>query len=60
MKIYFQNKVARLKRRNHGNSCKRCPFIKMPCNCPWNTSTIVDCYGKGHWIDGESPDIFCL
>jgi hypothetical protein len=32
----------------------------MPCNCPWNTSTIVDCYGKGHWIDGESPDIFCL
>lgn len=59
MKIYFRNKAAKLKRYNHGNSCKRCPFFKILDNCPWHTSTpIVDCYGKGHWVDGESLDIF--
>lgn len=58
MKINFRNKSARLKLSSSVETCKRCPFIKMPCKCPWNTSTIIDCYGKGHWIDGESLDIF--
>jgi hypothetical protein len=60
MKIYFRNKAARLKRYTEGsNSCKRCPFFKMPAdNCPWGTSTIVDCYDQGHWVYGELLDIF--
>ena len=60
MKIYFKNKSARLKRYNHGNSCGRCPFFKILDNCPWNKSTNIDCYGKGHWVYGESLDIFRL
>jgi hypothetical protein len=58
MKIYFRNKAARLKRHNHGNSCGRCPFFRPIILCPWNTSATVDCYGKGHWVDGEFIDIF--
>lgn len=58
MKIYFRNKAARLKRRNEDYSCERCPFFKILDDCPWDTSTIVDCYCKGHWVDGESLDIF--
>lgn len=61
MKIYFRNKAAKLKRYKLGNSCERCPFFKMRAtNCPWSTLTVVDCYGKGHWVYGESLDIFRL
>lgn len=57
MKIYFRNKAARLKLSLGIPSCKKCPFyVNVPC--PFGTSTIVDCYGKGWWIDGESLDIF--
>ena len=30
----------------------------MGVSCPLGTSTIVDCDGKGRWVDGESLDIF--
>lgn len=57
MKIYFKNKAARLRLRSLFAACKSCPFnIGIPC--PFGTSTIVDCYGKGWWIDGESLDVF--
>ena len=55
MKINFKNKAARLK--NERPSCNRCPFLGI-VSCQWYTSSIVDCYGKGHWFDGESVDIF--
>lgn len=59
MKINFRNTAAKLKRCTEGAySCERCPFFKKPIRCPQNTSTIVDCYGKGWWIDGELLDIF--
>ena len=57
MKIYFQNKAARLKLNSLIRSCKRCPFYKV-IPCPFGTSTMADCYGKGWWIDGESLDVF--
>ena len=56
MKINFRNKAARLKLSSLTPTCNRCPFVSVPC--PFGTSTIVDCYGKGWWIDGESLDIF--
>ena len=56
MKIYFQNKAARLKLSSLVPTCKRCPFMSV--SCPFGTSTILNCYGKGWWIDGESLDIF--
>jgi hypothetical protein len=59
MKIYFRNKAAKLKRCTEGAySCERCPFFKPPICCPRNTSTILNCYGKGYWVDGEFIDIF--
>ena len=30
----------------------------MGVPCPFGTATIVDCGGKGWWIEEESPDIF--
>lgn len=56
MKIYFKNKAARLRLRSLFAACKSCPFVSVLC--PFGTSTIVDCYGKGWWIDGESLDVF--
>lgn len=59
MKIYFQNKVAKFKPHSLVPTCKSCLFY-MGVPCPFGTSTIVDCGGKGWWIDGESLDIFRL
>ena len=59
MKIYFKDKAAILKFSSLAATCQRCPFNMVDC-CPLNTATIVDCYGKGWWIDGESLDIFRL
>lgn len=57
MKVYFQNKAARLKLHNIIPTCISCLFYTgVPC--PFGTSTILDCHGKGWWIDGESLDIF--
>jgi hypothetical protein len=57
MKINFRNKAAKLKLSSSTATCKRCPFdVVVPC--PFETSTIVDCDGKGWWVDGESLDIF--
>lgn len=57
MKIYFRNKTAKLKLHNLIAACKNCLFYRgIPC--PLGTSTIVDCDGKGRWIDGESSSIF--
>lgn len=58
MKINFRNEAARLQYHSDGYSCKRCPFFRIINTCPRNTSTIVDCYDKGYWVNGESPDIF--
>jgi hypothetical protein len=55
MKIYFKNKAAKLKLSSLTPTCKRCPFV-IPC--PFGTATILDCHGKGWWIDGETLDIF--
>lgn len=57
MKINFRNKAARLKLSSLTPTCKRCPF-NIGVSCPFGTSTILDCYGKGWWIDGELSDIF--
>lgn len=57
MKINFKNKAAKLKLSSLTPTCKRCPFL-CGIHCPFGTSTIVDCHGKGWWIDGESLDIF--
>lgn len=57
MKIYFQNKAAKLKHNLFIIDCKRCPFL-VGVPCPFSTGTTIDCYSKGWWIDGESPDIF--
>lgn len=57
MKINFRNKAAKLTLSNLLPTCKRCPFYEVN-PCPFGMSTIVDCYGKGWWIDGESVDIF--
>ena len=57
MKIYFRDKVARLKLGILYATCNRCPFYLTP-PCPVRTSTIVDCDNKGWWVDGESLDIF--
>lgn len=59
MKIYFQNKAARLKLNDLIPTCKRCPFFGVN-PCPFGTFTIIDCDCKGWWVDGESLDIFCL
>jgi hypothetical protein len=58
MKIYFRNKAARLKLSSLTPTCRRCPFyVVVPC--PFDTSsTVIDCYGKGWWVDGELLDIF--
>ena len=57
MKIYFKNKAAKLKLSSSYPACNRCPFyVSVPC--PFGTSTIADCSGKGWWIYGESLDIF--
>jgi hypothetical protein len=58
MKINFRNKTARLKNLFEDYSCRKCPFHDSRVRCPWTTSTIVDCYSKGWWVDGESLDIF--
>lgn len=58
MKIYFQNRAAKLKLGSSERACSRCPFKNT--NCPWSTSTIIDCYHKGWWVDGESIDVFKL
>ena len=57
MKINFRNKAAKLKLSSLAPACVRCPFYEVN-PCPFGTPTIVDCYGKGWWIDGESVDIF--
>jgi hypothetical protein len=57
MKIYFKNKAARLRFSSSTATCKRCPFY-VCTPCPFEGSTIVDCDGKGWWVDGESLDIF--
>lgn len=57
MKINFRNKAARLRFSDLIKTCSRCPFY-VNVSCPFETSTIVDCDGKGWWIDGESLDIF--
>jgi hypothetical protein len=57
MKIYFRNKAAKLTLSSSAATCVRCPFYKIS-RCPFCASTIVDCYDKGWWIDGESLDIF--
>ena len=56
MKINFRNKAAKLKLSSSTATCLRCPFVHV--NCPFGTSTILDCYGKGWWIDGELLDVF--
>lgn len=56
MKIYFKNKAARLKLSSLFVTCRRCPFNGDLCPC--STATIVDCYCKGWWVDGESLDVF--
>ena len=58
MKIYFQNKAARLKSPNGYYTCARCPFNEGGRGCPLHTSINVDCDNKGWWIDGELLDIF--
>jgi hypothetical protein len=57
MKVYFQDRAAKFKLHNVVPTCKSCLFY-MGVPCPFGASTIVDCGGKGHWIDGESLDIF--
>lgn len=57
MKIYFQNKAAKLNFSSLFATCKRCPFNKVGI-CPFGTPTTINCYGKGWWVDGELPDIF--
>lgn len=59
MKIYYRNKAVKLKLHNLVPTCKNCLFY-MGVPCPFGTSTIVDCCGKGWWIDGEFIDIFTL
>lgn len=59
MKIYYRNKTAKLTRSLEGYSCKRCPFHSI-LFCPYSTSTIGDCEGRGWWVDGESSEIFNL
>lgn len=59
MKIYFKNKAAKLKLGIFYATCGKCPFY-VGVRCPFDTSTIVDCNGKGWWIGGESVDIFEL
>lgn len=49
MKIYFQNKAAKLKFSSLFAAYKRCPF---------GAPTIINCHGKGWWVNGELPDIF--
>lgn len=57
MKINFRNKAAKLTFSSSAATCKRCPFYEVnPCS--FGMSTIVDCYAKGWWVDGESLDIF--
>ena len=48
----------RLKLSSLAPTCLRCPFMNV--SCPFHTSTSLDCYGKGWWIDGELLDIFRL
>lgn len=57
MKINFRNKAARLKLSSSVETCKRYLFYESK-PCPFGMSTIVDCYAKGWWVDGESLDIF--
>lgn len=57
MKINFRNKAARLKLSSSYAKCTRCPF-NVGVYCPFCKKSIIDCYGKGWWIDGESLDIF--
>ena len=58
MKIYFQNRTAKLK-WSDDYSCVRCP-LHSKLFCPYHTETILDCYGRGYWVDGESSDVFKL
>mgnify|MGYP003298143354 CR=1 FL=1 len=60
MKIYFQNRTAKLQHGIEGYSCKRCPFDNVYTRCPFGEAVIVDCYNKGWWVDGESSEIFKL
>ncbi len=57
MKINFRNKAAKLKLSSFHATCNRCPF-NVEVHCPFGRATIVDCYSKGWWVDGESLDIF--
>lgn len=59
MKIYFRNKAARLTLGSLFPTCTRCPFYDST-PCPFGMSGILDCTGKGSWVDGESPEIFKL
>jgi hypothetical protein len=57
MKIYYQNKAAKLQRNIEKYSCKKCPFCEcLPC--PFYAPTDINCDGKGWWVDGELSDIF--
>lgn len=58
MKIYYRNKVAKLKLGILYATCKKCPFYDV--SCPFDTLTTIDCKNKGWWIDGESLEIFKL
>lgn len=60
MKIYFQDRAAKLKNSIEGYSCKRCPFYIKLHPCPFCTSTVVDCSNKGWWVDGELAEVFKL
>ena len=57
MKINFRNKAAKLKLSSSAPTCEKCPFYEAR-PCPFGTATIVDCYAKGWWINGELLDIF--
>lgn len=57
MKIYFQNKAAKLKLGILYATCERCPF-KAGILCSFGFPTTINCQDKGWWVDGESPDIF--
>lgn len=57
MKIYYQNRAAKLTWNVKNYSCSRCPFHSK-LFCPYRTGTILDCYDQGQWVDGESSKIF--
>lgn len=59
MKIYYRNKAVKLKLHNLVPTCKNCLFY-MGVHCPFGKSTIIDCGGKGWWVDEKSSDIFKL